>query len=40
MFGESSGEEKDYRLQCSCLENFMDRGAWQVTVHEVTNSRT
>ena len=24
--------------QCSCLENPMDRGAWQVTVHGVTKS--
>ena len=23
-------------LQCSCLENFMDRGPWQATVHGVT----
>ena len=23
-------------LQCSFLENSMDRGAWQATVHEVT----
>ena len=23
-------------LQCSCLENPMDRGAWQATVCEVT----
>ena len=22
-------------LQCSCLENPMDRGAWQAAVHEV-----
>ena len=27
-------------LQYSCLENYMDRGAWQVTVHRVTNSQT
>ena len=27
-------------LQYSCLEDFMDRGAWQATVHEVTKSRT
>ena len=27
-------------LQYSCLENFMDRGAWQATVHRVTKSRT
>ena len=25
-------------LQCCCLENPMDRGAWQATVHRVTNS--
>ena len=27
-------------LQYSCLENPMDRGAWQVTVHRVTKSWT
>ena len=27
-------------LQYSCLENSMDRGAWQATVHGVTNSQT
>ena len=27
-------------LQYSCLENSMDRGAWQATVHEVAESRT
>ena len=27
-------------LQYSCLENFMDRGAWQATVHSVTRSQT
>ena len=27
-------------LQYSCLENSMDRGAWQTTVHGVTKSRT
>ena len=27
-------------LQHSCLENSMDRGAWQVTVHGVAKSRT
>ena len=37
--GRSSGEEKGYPLQCSCLENFMDRGAWQTKVHGVTKSR-
>ena len=27
-------------LQCSCLENPMDRGAWWAAVHEVAKSRT
>ena len=27
-------------LQYSCLENPMDRGAWQATVHRVTESDT
>ena len=27
-------------LQYSCLENPMDRGAWQVTVHRVAKSWT
>ena len=27
-------------LQDSCLENSMDRGAWQATVHDVTKSQT
>ena len=27
-------------LQYSCLENSMDRGTWQATVHGVAESRT
>ena len=27
-------------LQYSCLENSMDRGSWQTTVHGVTKSQT
>ena len=27
-------------LQCSCLENPMDRGAWWATVHGVTKRRS
>ena len=27
-------------LQCPGLENPMDRGAWRVTVHRVTQSQT
>ena len=32
----SPGEGNDNPLQYSCLENPMDRGAWQATVHGVT----
>ena len=31
--GRSPGEENGYPLQCSCLENSIDRGAWQAIVH-------
>ena len=34
--GRSSGEGNSYPLQYSGLENSMDRGAWQATVHGVT----
>ena len=27
-------------LQCSCLENPMDRGGWQATVHRFTKNQT
>ena len=27
-------------IQCSCLENSMNRGTWRATVHGVTKSRT
>ena len=33
--GRSPGEENGYPLQYSCLENSMDRGDWQATVHGV-----
>ena len=36
--GRSPGEGNGNPLQCSCLENAMDRGAWQATVHKVTKS--
>ena len=32
----SPGEEVGNLLQCSCLENPMDRGAWWATNHGVT----
>ena len=35
----SPGEGNGNPLQYSCLENPMDRGAWQATVHGVTKSR-
>ena len=38
--GWSPGEENDYPLWYSCLENSMDRGAWQATVHGITKSWT
>ena len=34
------GEGNGNPLQYSCLENPMDRGAWQATVQEVTESDT
>ena len=36
--GRSPGEGNGNPLQCSCLENSTDRGAWQDTVREVTKS--
>ena len=44
--GRSPGGGRDNPLQCSCLENPMDRGAWSggggvvAKVHRVTNSQT
>ena len=35
---DSPGEGNGYPLQYPCLENFMDRGAWWVTVHGVEKS--
>ena len=34
----SSGGGHSNPLKYSCLENSMDRGAWQATVYEVTES--
>ena len=36
----SSGEGNGNPLQYSCLENPMNRGAWQATVREVSKSQT
>ena len=38
--GRSLGGGHGDPLQYSCLENSMDRGAWQDTVHGVTKSNT
>ena len=37
--GRSPGVGNGNSLQYFCLENPMDRGAWKVTVHEVTKSQ-
>ena len=37
--GRYPGEGNGYPLQYSCLENSMDRGAWQAPVHGVTKSQ-
>ena len=37
--GRPPGEENSYPLQYSGLENSMDRGSWQATVHEVNRVR-
>ena len=39
-WGRSPGEKNGYPLQYSYLENSVDRGAWQATVHVVTKFRT
>ena len=38
--GRSPGEGNGNPFQYSCLKNFMDRGAWQATIHGVTKSWT
>ena len=38
--GRPLGEGNGNPLQYSCLENPMERGAWQATVHGITKSRT
>ena len=38
--GRSPGEGNGNPLQYSCLENCMDREAWQATVHGVAKIQT
>ena len=38
--GRSPGEGNGNPLQDYCLENPMDRGAWEATVHGVAKSQT
>ena len=38
--GKSLGEGNGNPLQCSCLENLTDGGAWGATVHGVAKSQT
>ena len=38
--GRSPGEGNSNPPQYSCLENPMERGAWQATFHGVTESQT
>ena len=38
--GRENPLEKEMAIQYSCLENSMDRGAWQATVHGIAESDT
>ena len=38
--GRSPGKGHGSPLQYSCLENPMDRGIWQATVHRVAKNQT
>ena len=38
--GRSPKEVKGYPLKYSCLENSLDRGTWQDTVHEISELDT
>ena len=38
--GRFPGEEHSNSLQCSCLENPMDRGAWRAIARGVTKDTT
>ena len=38
--GDQFCQRSRHPLQCTCLENPMDGGAWWAAVHEVTKSQT
>ena len=38
--GRSPGEGHGNSLQCFCLENPMDRGAWRATIQSIAESDT
>ena len=38
--GRSPGGRNGNPIQYTCLENPMDRGAWQATAHRVAKSQT
>ena len=38
--GRSPGGGNDNPFQYSCLENSMDRGAWQTSIHGAAKSQT
>ena len=40
LVGNFHGEENGNPLQCSCLENPVDRRAWWAAVHRVAESQT
>ena len=39
-WGRAPGEGNGYPLQYSCLENLIDRAAWQIAVHGFTKNLT
>ena len=40
ILGSGRSSERGHGNQYSCLKNPTDRGAWQATVHRVTQSQT
>ena len=38
--GRPPGEGDGHPLQCSCLENPVDRGAWRAVVHDIVKGQT